>query len=155
MVVVGVDGSRESEAALRFAADEAKLRGALLRIVCASEPSASGYLGEAFAPTPDDFVNAEHHAEEVLRGALQQLKGEPLEVEAVAEEGGPTAVLLEQAAGRRTARRRVTRPRNSEAANARAPITIEVPRVPPRPSVRRALQLARPRPADTPVRPTG
>jgi nucleotide-binding universal stress UspA family protein len=43
-VVVGVDGSRDSEAALRFAADEAKLRGALLRIVCAWEPSASGYL---------------------------------------------------------------------------------------------------------------
>jgi nucleotide-binding universal stress UspA family protein len=51
VVVVGIDGSRESEAALRFAADEAKLRGALLRIVCASEPSAAGYLGEAFAPT--------------------------------------------------------------------------------------------------------
>ena len=37
VVVVGIDGSRESEAALRFAADEAKLRGALLRIVCAWE----------------------------------------------------------------------------------------------------------------------
>ena len=99
LVVVGIDGSGESEAALRFAADEAKLRGAVLRIVCAWEPSASGSLGEAFAPTPDEHVHAEHHAEDVLRGALQQLQGEPLEVEAVAEEGGPTAVLLEQAAG--------------------------------------------------------
>ena len=98
LVVVGVDGSPESEAALRFAADEASLRGALLRIVCAWEPSASGYLGEAFAPTPDAFVGAEHHAEDVLRAALEQLQGEPLEIEAVAEEGGPAAVLLEQAA---------------------------------------------------------
>jgi nucleotide-binding universal stress UspA family protein len=98
LVVVGVDGSRESDAALRFAADEAKLRSALLRIVCAWEPSASGYLGEAFAPTPDAFVEAEHDAEAVLRVALQQLQGEPLDVEALAEEGGPAAVLLEQAA---------------------------------------------------------
>ena len=98
VVVVGVDGSRESEAALRFATEEAKLRGALLRIVCAWEPSASDNLGEAFAPTPDEFVHAEQHAEDVLRGALQQLRAEPLEVEAVAEEGGPAAVLLGQAA---------------------------------------------------------
>jgi nucleotide-binding universal stress UspA family protein len=59
LIVIGVDGSRESDGALRFAADEAKLRSALLRIVCAWEPSASGYLGEAFAPTPDTFVEAE------------------------------------------------------------------------------------------------
>ena len=98
LVVIGVDGSGESDGALRFAADEAKLRSALLRIVCAWEPSASGYLGEAFAPTPDTFVEAEHHAEDVLRAALQQLQGEPLDVEAIAEEGAPAAVLLAQAA---------------------------------------------------------
>lgn len=99
MVVVGIDGSRGAEAALRFAVDEAKLRGALLRIVCAWEPSASGNLGEAFTPTPDAFVEAEHHAEDLLRTALLQLQGESLEVEAVVEQGGPAAILLEQAAG--------------------------------------------------------
>lgn len=99
MVVVGIDGSRGAEAALRFAVDEAKLRGALLRIVCAWEPSASGNLGEAFTPTPDAFVEAEHHAEDLLRTVLLQLQGESLEVEAVVEQGGPAAILLEQAAG--------------------------------------------------------
>ena len=98
LVVVGVDGSPESEAALRFAADEARLRGAMLRIVCAWAPSDAGYMGEVFAPTPDAFNVAERHAENVLRAALEQLQGEPLEIEAVAEEGGPAAVLLEQAA---------------------------------------------------------
>jgi nucleotide-binding universal stress UspA family protein len=96
-VVVGIDGSPESEAALRFAADEARMRGALLRIVCAWEPSASGYLGEAFAPSPDAFVEAERRADAVLRAALEELRGEPLEIVALAEEGGPTGVLLEQA----------------------------------------------------------
>lgn len=96
-VVVGVDGSRESEAALQFAAEEAKMRGALLRIVCAWEPSASGYMGEAFAPTPDAFEKAEQDAEAVLSAALEHLQGESLTIEAVAEEGGPAAVLLEQA----------------------------------------------------------
>jgi nucleotide-binding universal stress UspA family protein len=97
-VVVGVDGSRESEAALRFGADEATLRGVVLRIVCAWEPSASGYVGAAFAPTPDAFEAAEVHAEAVLGAALRQLQGEQLEIEAIAEEGGPAGVLLEQAA---------------------------------------------------------
>jgi nucleotide-binding universal stress UspA family protein len=98
LVVVGVDGSRESEAALRFAADEARLRGAVLRIVCAWTPSDAGYMGEVFAPTPDAFDQAERHAEAVLREALERLHGESLEIEAIAEEGGPTAVLLGQAA---------------------------------------------------------
>ena len=97
-VVVGFDGSPESEVALRFAADEARMRGAPLRIVHAWEPSASGYLGEAFAPTPDAFVEAERRADVVLRAALEELRGETVEVEALAEEGGPAGVLLEQAA---------------------------------------------------------
>jgi nucleotide-binding universal stress UspA family protein len=97
-VVVGIDGSPASCAALRFAAEEARMRDALLRIVCAWEPPASGYLGEAFTPTPDAFVEAERRADAVLRAALEGLGGEPLDVEAVAEEGGAAGVLLEQAA---------------------------------------------------------
>ena len=97
-VVVGVDGSRGSAAALRVAAEEAAQRGLPLRIVCAWEAAAGTYVGEAFAPTADGFVEAEHHAEEVLRTALERVAvGAAVETEALAVEGSPAKVLIEQA----------------------------------------------------------
>lgn len=97
-VVVGIDGSPGGEAALRFAFEEARLRGLPLRIVCAWEASAGAYVGEAFAPTADVFLEAEHHAEEVLRTALGQLAPDAsVRVEALSVEGHPATVLSEQA----------------------------------------------------------
>ena len=97
-VVVGIDGSRGAEAALHVAAEEAAQRGLPLRIVCAWEPRAGTYVGEAFAPTADGFVEAEHHAEEVLRTALERVAvGAAIETEALAVEGSPATVLIEQA----------------------------------------------------------
>jgi nucleotide-binding universal stress UspA family protein len=97
-VVVGVDGSRGAAAALRVAAEEAAQRGLPLRIVCAWEAPAGTYVGEAFAPTADGFVEAEHHAEEVLRTALERVAvGAAIETEALAVEGHPATVLIEQA----------------------------------------------------------
>lgn len=97
-IVVGIDGSPEAGAALRFAIAEATLRDLPLRVVCAWEPLTSAYVGEAFAATPDAFVAAEHHAEEVLRAALEQLPPHDVQVEAVSIEGRPAAVLVDQAA---------------------------------------------------------
>ena len=97
-IVVGIDGSPEADAALRFALAEASLRGLQLRVVCAWEPRASAYVGEAFAATPDAFVAAEHHADDVLRAALERLPPHGVEVEAISIEGHPAAVLLDQAA---------------------------------------------------------
>jgi nucleotide-binding universal stress UspA family protein len=95
---VGIDGSSGAEAALRFAAEEAAQRGLPLRIVCAWEARAVTYVGEAFAPTADGFVEAEHHAEEVLRLALERLADGPaIEKEALAIEGDPATMLIEQA----------------------------------------------------------
>ena len=55
-------------------------------------------MGEAFAPTTDGFLEAEYHAEEVLRAALAGLTPDAtVTVEAVAVEGHPATVLVEQA----------------------------------------------------------
>ena len=96
-VVVGIDGSPGAERALDFAAAEAAQRGLPLRVVCAWEPRAGTYVGEAFAPTADGFVEAEQHADEVLRAALERLAaGAAIETEALAIEGHPATVLIEQ-----------------------------------------------------------
>ena len=96
--VVGIDGSPDGDAALVFALAEARLRGLPLRVVCAWEASAGSYVGEAFAPTPDAFLEAEHNAEEVLRTALERVSPDAaVTVEAVAVEGNPATVLVEQA----------------------------------------------------------
>ena len=93
--MVGIDGSTEADAALRFAYAEAKLRGAALRIVCAWEPPTASYVGEAFAATPDAFLEAEHHADDVLRAALERLPADDVHVEALSIEGRPATVLIE------------------------------------------------------------
>ena len=98
-VVVGVDGSPESDAALAFAVAEARFRGLPLRVVYAWEPSASTYAGEAFVATPDAFVEAEQHADEVVREGLARVPHDGVVVEAVAVEGSAGGVLVEQAAG--------------------------------------------------------
>jgi nucleotide-binding universal stress UspA family protein len=98
-VVVGIDGSAEADAALTFAVTEAVLRRLPLRVVCAWEPPASAYVGEAFAATSDAFVAAEHRAEDVLRAALERVPHQGVRVEAISVEGRAAGVLLEQAVG--------------------------------------------------------
>ena len=72
-IVVGIDGSPGGDAALSFAIEEATLRKLPLRIVCAWEPSATEYVGEAFAATADSHLLAEDHAREVGRIALERI----------------------------------------------------------------------------------
>ena len=98
VIVIGTDGSAGGDAALGFAVGEARLRELPLRIVCAWQTPDSSYIGEAFAPTADAVLEAEQHAEAVLRAALAQLPTEnPLQAEALAVEGHPAAVLIEHA----------------------------------------------------------
>ena len=97
-IVVGVDGSAQSDAALRFAYEEARLRSSALRAVYVWSASGAAYVGETFTPTADVFVEAGHHAEAVLREALARLAPDPgVTVEAVSVEGDPAVELVEQA----------------------------------------------------------
>lgn len=97
-VVVGLDGSEGSRAALRFAIDEARRRGAPLRIVVAWLVPVAVYAG---APLPPDFPeNCENAAREVADDALLTV-GYPDDVpyEIVVRRGSPDTVLLAEAAG--------------------------------------------------------
>jgi len=101
-IVVGVDGSDGSTAALEFAAEEAALREAPLRIVAAWDVPAAVY-GSGFTPAVDAGTL------EALGGRMQELAKEAaetakklqpsIEVEAAAVAGQPADVLLERAAG--------------------------------------------------------
>lgn len=99
-IVVGVDGSVGARTALEFAAREAALRKARLRIVCAWEIPPAVYVG-GFAPgldqgTIDGFREG---AEAVAREAVEaaRLLQPGIEYEGEAVQGQPAEALLEEA----------------------------------------------------------
>ncbi|WP_406176222.1 universal stress protein [Streptomyces sp. NBC_00996] len=90
-IVVGVDGSAASEEALRWAAGQAELTGAELRVITAWRlPVTYGY--------PPDYsgVGYQDRARETLDAAIGQVLGPTprLAVDARVEEGHPAQVLL-------------------------------------------------------------
>jgi nucleotide-binding universal stress UspA family protein len=97
VVVVGVDGSRASSAALRWAADEARLRGARLKVVRAWQFPAVGYGDAALPPGTVESWEAETSA--ALEEQLAQVLGPTPDVEVLQEviEGPAAAVILEAA----------------------------------------------------------
>ena len=96
-IVVGVDGSAGAHAALRWAADEAMRRGAVIVAVHAWEfPYTSPLAGLPSALPPDELQEAAEHV--VDETVATTLGSEPaVRVERVAVAGSPAAVLLEQA----------------------------------------------------------
>ena len=103
-IVVGVDGSPGSEAALRFALADAARRGArlvVLAVAAVPEYWAMAYGMTAPLPLPEilDGVRAMAQREvDELRAAQPDLAGRvPITVEAV--EGAPAEVLVDRAAG--------------------------------------------------------
>jgi len=99
MIVVGVDGSKCSHSALRFALNEARIRHTKLRIVVVWHVPLAAY-GAGWAPPPPHLAeDSEAAASEVLAEALQLVMEDGgVEIEQVVREGQPTDVLVEESA---------------------------------------------------------
>lgn len=96
-IVVGVDGSPNSVAALRWAAEQAARTGSDVRAVAVWDvqyPIAAGPLGMATPPQPLDLQGA---TEEMLEHALRDaaLPGD-VKVTRVVRAGAPATVLLDE-----------------------------------------------------------
>jgi nucleotide-binding universal stress UspA family protein len=98
-VVVGVDGSESARAALRFALEEARLRGAGVRAVSVWHLPAVAYGGAFVPPAPGLVAELEPGARRVLERALDEARDAvgDVEVETVVREGPPVRILLEEA----------------------------------------------------------
>jgi nucleotide-binding universal stress UspA family protein len=93
MIVVGIDGSAGSAAALAFAADEADIRGTDLRVVTAWHVPSGMYAG-GFVPTVESLDYGSWQREMAERQMHDVLGPERAErTELVVIEGSPAAVL--------------------------------------------------------------
>jgi nucleotide-binding universal stress UspA family protein len=95
-IVVGVDGSDESKAALRWAARQAQLTGAALEAVISWHIPSTAYGVPMTSLNAYDFAPG---AQETLDVALQEVLGEDgaKNVTTVVEEGYPALILLARA----------------------------------------------------------
>lgn len=98
-IVVGIDGSPPADDALRWALDEARLRGADLEVVHAWEHPAVAmvqYGNVALPVTARDEL--EKAAEELIRRTLRDVvgakAGQPVTLSTVIREGKPSEVLV-------------------------------------------------------------
>ena len=96
-IVVGVDGSRGAQAALRFALAEAGLRDAAVKAVMAWH--LPNYGGTAGLPLPLDVAGIEeayrHDLDAIVDGAAPDCADSP--IERVLVQGTPAAVLIDAA----------------------------------------------------------
>ncbi|KUL24591.1 universal stress protein [Streptomyces regalis] len=100
-IVVGVDGSEASMAALRWAAQQARALGADVVAVHAWEPVESGRAPYAPAAERPTAAEQRDQAAQLLVSTLRQVLGTRIDpiVRAVVLEGPPARVLLRQAQG--------------------------------------------------------
>jgi nucleotide-binding universal stress UspA family protein len=96
-IVVGVDGSKPSKAALAWAAHQARTTGTALVAVAAWEYPTSYGWSPPWPPEYDPGRDARHMLEETVREVLGEDPDITLETEAL--EGHPAPVLLEFSKG--------------------------------------------------------
>ncbi|MFI6625001.1 universal stress protein [Streptomyces sp. NPDC050528] len=100
-IVVGVDGSEPSMAALRWAAEQATVLHTDIVAVHAWEPAANGHAPYAPAPAGPTLVQERERAAQILATTVRDALG-PRTSDAVLRivvEGPPARVLLQQARG--------------------------------------------------------
>ena len=102
-IVVGVDHSESAKAALRFALEEARLRGARLRVVYAWQFGPFGYIGTlglegSYPAVGADLSDLHNAAESALDATVCEVISDSggVEVEQRVVEGRPGAVLVEE-----------------------------------------------------------
>jgi nucleotide-binding universal stress UspA family protein len=99
-IVVGIDGSDESQQALRWALDEARLRGASLRVVRAwTAPVYAGYSAVSGAVLDPALFReaAEAHVEKAVLEVAGEAKD--VEIERKVVEGAAAQALVAEAVG--------------------------------------------------------
>jgi nucleotide-binding universal stress UspA family protein len=99
-IVVGADGSEGAVQALRFAIEEARIRGAELRAVTAWHVPPAVY-GSGWAPATTDLDEFRKLAESALRESVEEAGAAEagVEVAPVVREGNPVDVLLAESEG--------------------------------------------------------
>jgi nucleotide-binding universal stress UspA family protein len=97
-IVVGVDGSKGSIAALKFAIEEARVRGSKVKAVAAWEVQVPVY-GGGFVPLPLDRGTYEQTARDALNVSLDQAGTSGVSVTPIVREGQPADVLAAEAQG--------------------------------------------------------
>jgi nucleotide-binding universal stress UspA family protein len=96
-IVVGVDGSIGARAAFDFALQEARLRGAAVRVVAAWALPAVAYAG-GFGPGDQDlFRELDQEARDNAARALADVDADGIDITTVVREGSAAHVLLEEA----------------------------------------------------------
>jgi nucleotide-binding universal stress UspA family protein len=97
VIVVGIDGSEGSAAALRFAVEEARVRGSELRVVCAWHVPPAAY-DTGLVQAPLDATEFERIAGSAARRTLEEA-GLDVATTILLREGQAAEVLVEEAEG--------------------------------------------------------